>query len=192
MLTQTAAEQLTYEEWRKLPETMRRYEVIDGVVRIPPAPPSDHQWTAFAFARKLAGHVEEHSLGVVLLAPVDVVVQKEPLRTRQPDLLILSAERTGIRGRKELQQMPQIEIAPDLVVEVLSPSDTRSAMNEKIDDYQRLGVRECWLASSEAETVEVLRLTAGQFDRLGLFGPGDTVRSDALPELALPVDELFA
>ena len=88
--------------------------------------------------------------------------------------------------------MPVIEMPPDLVVEVLSPSDTRSAMNEKIEDYRRLGVRECWLASSEAETIEVLRLTAQAGERFGLFGRGDTVRSEVLPELALSVDELFA
>src|SRR5262249_9017275 len=149
------------------------------------------QWTAFHLARKLVGHVEERDLGVVLIAPVDVVIQKEPLRTRQPDLLFLSSERTGIRGRKELRQMPQIEVAPDLVIEVLSPSDTRRAMDEKIEDYRRLGVRECWLVSSEAETIEVLRLTGEQVERLGLFGRGDAVRSEVLPELALTVDEVF-
>jgi Uma2 family endonuclease len=192
MLTEPATERLTYDDWRKLPETMRCYEVIDGVIRMPPAPTSDHQWTVFAFGRKLAGHVEARSLGVVLVAPVDVVIQKEPLRTRQPDILFLSTERTGVRGRKELQQMPVIEIAPDLVVEVLSPSDARSAMNDKIEDYRRIGVRECWIASPEAGTVEVMRLTTETAERLGLYGPGDTVRSGVLPELALPVDELFA
>ncbi len=192
MLSQPTTERLTYDEWRKLPETTQPHEVIDGVIRIPPAPRSDHQWTVAALFRGVDSHVRDRQLGVVLPAPVDVVIQKEPLRTRQPDLLFLSFERTGVRGRKELQQMPVIEVAPDLVIEVLSPSDTRSAMDDKIEDYRRLGVHECWLVSSEAETIEVLRLTAEQVERSGLFGRGDTVRTKVLPGLALLVDELFA
>jgi Uma2 family endonuclease len=192
MLSQPITERLTYDDWRKLPETTQPHEVIDGVIRMPPAPSSDHQWTVAGLFRPLDRHVEERALGVVLMAPVDVVIQKEPLRTRQPDLLFLSGERTGVRGRKELRQMPQIEVAPDLLVEVLSPSDTRSSLDDKIEDHRRLGVRECWLVSSEAETIEVLHLTVERVERLGLFGRGDTVRSEALPELALSVDELFA
>src|SRR5688500_5755161 len=125
MVTEAVTHPLAYEEWRSLPETNRPYEIVDGVMRMPPAPSSDHQWTVFRFGRKLADHVEERILGVVLPAPVDVVLQRDPLRTRQPDLLFLSTERTGIRGRAELQRMPLLEVAPDLVVEVLSPGDTR-------------------------------------------------------------------
>lgn len=192
MLPGRVTESLTYGEWLKLPETKRPYEVVDGVIRMPPAPSADHQWTVFHLGRKLADHVEDQALGVILLAPVDVVIQKEPLCTRQPDLLFLSTARTGVRGRKELQTMPVIEVAPDLVVEVLSPGNTRSSVQEKIADYQRLGVHECWIVSPEAETIEVLRLTATEVARVGLFGAGDTVRSEVLPELTLVVDEVFA
>ena len=114
------------------------------------------------------------------------------LRTRQPDVLFLSSERTGIRGRRELREQPVIEAAPDLTVEVLSPGETRPDVLAKLEDYRAIGVRECWLVSPEAETVEVLRLGPAGWERDGLHGRGDQVRSVVLPELHLPVDHVFA
>lgn len=192
MATQTLTERLTYEEWRKLPESNRPCEIVDGVVHMPPAPASDHAWITDIVARELSGHVRPRQLGVVLTAPVDVVIQKDPLRTRQPDALFLDAGRTGIRGRKELRDMPVIDVPPELVVEVLSPSETRTTVAEKLGDYRAIGVRECWLVSPEGETVEVLRITPDGVERSGLFGAGDRVRSEVLPELDLAVDAIFA
>ena len=191
MSTETLSERLTYEEWRLLPETTQPYEVIDGVLRMSPTPTSDHQWIILNIYDILKPFVRSRRKGVLLVAPLDVVIQKQPLRTRQPDLLFLSIERSGVRGRKELREMPVIEVAPDLVAEVLSPSNTPRAMEEKIEDYRRLGVRECWIVSPEAETIEVLRLSEEGVQRVGVFGHGDTLRSEILPGLTFVVDEVF-
>lgn len=56
--------------------------------------------------------------------------------------------------------MQVLNIAPDLVVEVLSPSEVKSDLQEEVEDYRRIGVREGWLVNLEAETIEVLRLTS--------------------------------
>ena len=192
MAIDTLTERLTYEEWLKLPETNQPHEVIDGVIRMSPAPVSEHQWIVQNLQSALVPFVRSRHLGVVLASPVDVLIQRDPLRTRQPDALFLCAERTGIRGRKELRGMPVIEVAPDLCIEVLSPSNVRTATDEKLEDYRRIGVRECWLVSPEGETVEVLALAPEGITRSGLYGPGDTVNSAALPDLELKVDEVFA
>ena len=192
MAVQTVTERLTYEDWLRLPATNQPHEILDGVIRMTPAPASDHQWIAGNLHDALRHLAHSGRLGVVLSAPVDVVIRKDPLRTRQPDVLFLSSERTGIRGRRELREQPVIEAAPDLTVEVLSPGETRPDVLAKLEDYRAIGVRECWLVSPEAETVEVLRLGPAGWERDGLHGRGDKVRSVVLPELHLPVDHVFA
>ena len=183
MSTQTR--QLTYEEYLKTPEIKARYDIVDGVMTMAPAPSVTHQRILLRLTRLLDQFVSERQLGEVLFAPVDVIIQREPLRTRQPDLLFVSNEHTSILG-------DQVEGAPDLVVEILSPSNTRSDLEAKLSDYATLGVSECWLVSPEARSVEVLGLTEGSWVRLGISGLGEQVRSQVLPELDLAVVHLFA
>lgn len=123
----TGVKTLAFEDYMAMPEMKQRCEVIHGELIVFPAPTSDHQWIVGKIFVFLWAFVRERNPGVVLIAPVDVIIQREPLRTRQPDVLYLSAERSGVRGRAELRTMPVLEIAPDLVVEVLSPSETREA-----------------------------------------------------------------
>jgi len=87
-----------------MPEIKQRYEIINGEIVMSPAPTVDHQWIVGRIFLLLSLFVEERNLAVVPSAPVDVVIQRKPLRTRQPDVL-LSVERTGIGGRAELRAM---------------------------------------------------------------------------------------
>ena len=84
-----------------------------------------------------------------------------------------------------------IEGGPDLVVEILSPSNIRRDIEEKLKDYASIDVRECWLVSPEARTVEVLKLSANRLERSGLYGVGDVIRSEVLPELRLKAEEVL-
>lgn len=185
------AKKLTYEAYLALPETKQRYEIVDGVVLMPPAPTPDHQWIMLEISVRLRSFVNERNLGVVLAAPVDLLIRREPLRTRQPDILYLSAERTGIRGRDQLRGMQFLEIAPDLVVEVLCPSNTRRELESKLEDYRQISVLECWLVSPEAETVEVLHISAEGTRTAGLFGVEGTLSSQVLGDFGLPIREIF-
>ena len=97
-MSSIGAKRLTFEAWQALPETRQRYEIVDGVLLMAPAPTADHQWIMFEISVRLRSFVNDRDLGVVLPAPVDLLIQRDPLRTRQPDVLYLNAERTGIRG----------------------------------------------------------------------------------------------
>jgi Uma2 family endonuclease len=177
---------ITFEDYLALPETMQRYEIIDGEMIMSPAPTSKHQIVIGNIYTFLRTFVRRFKLGIVILSPVDIIIRHAPkLRTRQPDVIFVS------RARRSIVQ-ERIEGGPDLVIEVLSPGDTRREMEKKLTDYAGIGVRECWFASIEAETVEVLQLSAKGVKRVGLYGPGDLVRSPVLPGLALPVKKLFA
>ena len=76
-------------------------------------------------------------------------------------------------------------------MEVLSPSDTRSIRLGKIADYCAVDVKECWVVSPEAETVEVLRLTPEGPERAALYGSGETLQSLTFPDLTLALDDIF-
>ena len=182
MSTQT--QKLTYEEYLKTPEIKARYDIVDGVMIMAPSPTLRHQTILRQLFLLLNRFVAEHQLGEVWFAPLDILVQREPLRTRQPDLLFVSNERSEILGEI-------IEGAPDLVVEVLSPDNSRADIEAKLADYAGLGVLECWLVSPEARSVEVLGLSEGNWDRVAMYGSGDRVSSRVLVDLAVAVSELF-
>lgn len=175
---------LTYEEYLESPEIKQRYEIVDGQLIMAPSPTLEHQTILRQLFLLVHRFVTEHQLGGVWFAPLDIVIQREPLRTRQPDLLFVSTGRSGILGQI-------VEGAPDLVVEILSPSNTRADVESKLTDYSHLGVLECWLVSPEAHSVEVLALIEGSWSRISLCGLGDQVRSNVLSGLAFPVSELF-
>ena len=190
-MSSIGAKKLTYEAWLALPETKQRYEIADGVLMMPPAPTPDHQWLILELSVLLRDFVNERGLGVVLAAPVDLLIQREPLRTRQPDILYLSAQRTGIKGRDELRGLQYLEIPPDLVVEVLSPSNTRRDIESKLEDYRGIGVNECWLVNPEAETVEVRNLLAEGGAAAELYGIEGNLRSQVLANFDLRVSDIF-
>jgi len=191
MAVPMASQKVTYDEWRRMPETNQPCEVIDGEVRMSPAPNLMHQ----RLVRRLVmflGSVVPEARGELLASPVDVIVSRAPLRTRQPDIMLVLFREDGWTDARSLLEAPPGEVVPDLVVEVLSPSERRQAVEEKIEDYRRVGVREFWLVSPEAETVEVLRLSERGIERIGLYGRGDVVRSELLPDCQIETDRLFA
>ena len=187
----TLGKKYSYQDYLATPEINRRFEVVDGAIVMSTPPTADHQLIIGNLANVLSLYVRQNKLGVVLPAPLDVLICKAPLNTRQPDVLFISFERSG-KTLAELRKMPFLEIAPDLAVEILSPSDTRRVLSSKLPDYCKIGVRECWLVSPEAETVEVLRLSAAGATRVNLFGAGDTLRSAVLPDFKMKVDAVFA
>jgi Uma2 family endonuclease len=176
---------LTYDAYLAMPEMKQRYSILDGELVMAAAPNPSHQAIVIEIALKLTPFVRERQLGRVFVTPLDVVIRREPLRTRQPDVMVMGQELRAIIG-------PQvIEGAPDLVIEMLSPTHTRQELQGKLDDYRTIGVREVWVVSPEARTVEVLQLASGAMQRLGLYGLGDLLASQVLPDLRLTVDDIF-
>ena len=176
---------LTYADYLSLPEMKARYSIIDGELVMAASPTPDHQTVQLGLAVILAPFVREHRLGRMFVAPLDIVIRRDPLRTRQPDLMFISNARRYIIG----QQV--IEGGPDLVIEILSPSNTRRELEEKLQDYEAIGVREAWIIAPQGRTVEVLQLSPEGIARSGLYGLGDTIVSHVLLDLRLTVAEIF-
>ena len=190
-MTTARTKRLTFEDWQALPETKQRCEVVDGVLFMPPSPTDEHQWLGFEIAMRISPFVRERELGIVLMAPRDVLIRREPLRIRQPDVLFLSAARAGVRRPSDLVGQTRIEAPVDLVIEVISPSNTRRYVEDKLLDYHDIGVLECWLTDFPSRTIEIWRPSAGSMAHVATLGMGDTLRSEVLPGFEMDIDDVF-
>ena len=188
---ETIKKKISFEDYLLMPEINHPHEIIDGEFIPFPTPRLVHQRMSANIVVALDSHVQAKDLGVVLFAPVDIILQRHPLRTRQPDVLFIHKDKLSGTGFDAIEELQILEIAPDLVIEVLSTSDTERVLSGKLSDYQQIGVKECWLVSREARSVEVLQLTKEQSQSLGHFGLGETCRSQVLPDFQLTVNAIF-
>ena len=128
--------------------------------------------------------VKERRLGKVFPAPCDVVLSNTDVV--QPDLLFVSRERERI-----LLGGDNVLGAPDLVVEILSPSTAARDRTVKSTLYARHGVKEYWLADPVARTVTVMLLGEGSFETEAVYSNGETLTSPTLEGFAVNLDEVF-
>ena len=172
-----------YEDLFDLPDDRKRYEIIDGELFEMPVPGTDHANVVINLIARLLPVVT--SLGArISTAPVDVFFAgANPV---QPDLMVL------LQNRLHLISKRGIEGAPDLLIETLSPSNPEHDRIRKRALYARGGVREDWIVSPEAATIEVLVLE-GELYRTHLRAGGDEpVDSTVLPVLSFPASATFA
>jgi len=154
-------------------ETNRPMELEFGLPREPPAPFYSHQVLVLRTAQLLSNYGEH--LGQVVVAPIDVVLDREKALIVQPDVLFISNERKAIIR-------DQIWGAPDLVVEVLSPGTAAQDRTQKRGWYRQYGVREYWLVDPAQSQVTLLDSTGGQpVERIARGG--HAVRSAVLSDL---------
>jgi len=142
-----------YDDYCLMPED-RRYELIGGEFFMVPSPSVIHQRVAANLEAILREFVREKDCGEVLFAPLDVVLSPEDVV--QPDIMFISSERSNIITDANIQG------APDLVVEILSPSTAEKDRTIKKKLYARYGVRELWLVNTGAQVVEVFSLEEGE------------------------------
>jgi Uma2 family endonuclease len=142
----------TYTDYLLLPEGDRR-ELIEGDFHVVPSPSFRHQTIAANIGTILINFVRGKALGTVLWAPMDVVLTQESVV--QPDILFISNE------RREVIADNNISGAPDLVVEILSPSTADRDRELKLRLYARHGVREYWIVDPDERTVQVMLLGTG-------------------------------
>ena len=173
---------LTFEDYLKTPDD-ERYELLDGDLIMAPSPSELHQIICLRLGSALHMFVEHQELGQVLIAPFDVKLSDTDVV--QPDLLFVSNERAGIRTANNIQG------APDLVVEIQSPSTAKRDWNDKRSLYAQHGVTEYWLINPDAHTVIVLLLNQGEYETAGLYGEGSTLASPTVEGFNVPVDEIF-
>ena len=178
------AVKFTYEDYLATPKD-ERYELLDGDLMMVPAPNVKHQRVSAQLYVQLHRFINDHGLGTLLYAPCDVVLSD--VDVVQPDILFVSRDR-----EEELIKPDNVRGAPDLVIEILSPSTETKDRGLKHDLYGRHGVTEYWLVDPIAETVSIHRQRGGVLVATNTFGRGQTLRSPLLAGLELHLDDIFS
>ena len=182
MVTQKPRIKFTYIDYKNTPED-KRYELLDGELVVVPSPRTDHQNTLLNLGIYLGVFVKERGLGNVYVAPFDVVLSDTDVV--QPDILFVSNERAGIVTEDNVQG------APDLVIEILSPSTAERDRTLKRSLYARHGVREFWIVDTNAGRVEILTLGEQGFTLTATYGRDQELTSPVLEGLRIKLNEVF-
>jgi Uma2 family endonuclease len=179
----------TYADYAAKPDD-ERWELVDGVLyQMAPAPSVKHQIATKNLGRLIDAPVIVRNLGLLLYAPTDVILSDQT--TVQPDILYVSADRFHIITEQAC------EGPPDLVVEVLSPSNTSRDLEIKRELYARYGVPQYLIVDADAETVRALAEpiidgNVGVYVNEAVFYPGDTMQFAVIPGLRIAVLDIFA
>jgi Uma2 family endonuclease len=182
MALKKAKVRFNYDDYCLLPEH-KRYEIIDGEIYVVPSPSFAHQDFLLNLAVIMRNHVRENGLGVVVVAPFDVILSEEDIV--QPDLVFIAQDRRTIITRRGC------EGPSDLAVELHSPSTANRDKDLKRKLYAAHGVREYWLVDPNAGSIEVLALEAGGYRPAGVYQSRGDLDSLVLPGLELEVADVF-
>ena len=181
MVTEVAA-RLTYEDYANTPED-ERYELINGELIMAAAPNKLHQRLIMRLIRYFI-IAEDLGLGWAYVAPFDVVLSEYDVV--QPDLLFV------LRDNDHIITAANVQGAPDLVVEILSPSTSRRDWNEKRDLYAKYGVGEFWIADPDARIVWVMTLREdGEYEAPVMYRDTQTFSSPTLAGVTIDLREVF-
>ena len=173
---------LTYEEWLRTPEVNRKEEVVNGEIRNMAAPSLAHRRIIDKLAYQIRRQVDENEVDVASSA-FDLVIRRQPLSTRQPDLAVFQMS-------SMIERDGRAHSAPQLIVEVRSPANTHREREEKLADYASLGVSEIWVWNPEDRSVEVLYLEAGQYRRHACLSDGILIPKH-FPTVQIQISEIW-
>ena len=174
---------MTAEELLALPDDVHA-ELVDGVLVVMSPASGPHGSIATRLLGVLYAWVQERGAGELFDSSTGFLLRRHPDTVRSPDVAFVRAER--LPGGVQPGFVP---LAPDLAVEILSPSNSAAEMNHKLADYFRHGTRLVWVVDPDARTVTTY--AAGAVPRR-LGGDDPLEGGDVLPGLAVPVAALFA
>jgi Uma2 family endonuclease len=178
---------LTYEDFLLFPDDGRRHELIDGEHYVTPSPNIRHQLILGNLYFLIRTWLEEHAMGRAFMAPLDVVFTN--FDVVEPDLLFVSTRRAA-----DILTAKHVVGAPDIVVEIGSPSTRRRDETIKRQLYERCGVSEYWVVDPDLDVVRVYRNRDGRFERPEEWRADaeDVLTTANLEGLELPVKKIFA
>lgn len=175
---------LTWEHYVELPNDGKRYEIIEGELYVSPAPSEKHQRVAFNLGLVLGWHNRAGRLGRVYAAPFDVLLAFTSIV--QPDLLFIRRDRLSILTAANVQG------APDLVIEIISPSSTKTDQETKRDLYAKYGVKYYWIVEPLAEWIRAYELGAdGLYELVAEAHGSETFSASPFTDLQISLADLW-
>jgi len=175
---------VTIDDLYAMPEDEWKHELQGGVLISEPLPGHRHGRVAFRVAELIGTHVRKHRLGVVATNDSGFILSRSPDTLRGPDVSFVSRERFERAG----DLVTAFPGAPDLAIEVLSPSNTPAGLHAKVADYLAAGTHEVWVVDPESETVVAYRTLLSP----RTLRPGDILEAEeVVPGFRVDVAELF-
>jgi Uma2 family endonuclease len=169
-------------DYFRLPETNQKVELVKGVLIISPAPSDKHQKISLKLSYSFYSYLLKNNVGEVRYSPLDVRLWEDNIR--QPDIAFMSKEHLD-RITDECWGVP------DLVVEILSPSNTETDKEDKFKEYQKAGVLEYWIVDPFNQSIEIFTLENGAYKLFGKWGLGETAKSKLLDGFGISVDDVL-
>ena len=174
---------LTYQDYANL-DGDERYELLDGELILVASPNRDHQEVVMELGFRMRVFAKENDLGRVYIAPFDVLFTDTDVV--QPDIMFISREREHILTPANVQG------APDLLVEILSPSSSTRDWRDKRELYASHGVREYWIVDPANRLVSVLLLQDGVLEIEQTLTEDDTATSTVLDGFNVSLGSIFS
>ena len=176
-------EQFTVADYRAMPEGPPYYQLVEGEIIMAPSPGSFHQEIAANVHLLLANHVRQHRLGKVFIAPLDVFLSDT--NVFQPDVFFLSP------ANLPLLQADGVHGAPDLVIEIVSPSTGPLEKKRKRPVYAQCGVKELWLIDPVLEQIHRYDFTVDGTKPVRIVDSEEQFETPLLPGLVVSAIEVF-
>ncbi len=183
MQTETSGRLYTYEDYLKIDDN-NQYELIGGNLILVPAPKTIHQEISGKIYRKVADFVDHNNLGKVFYAPMDVLLTEKD--KPQPDILFVSKERLHIITEANIQG------APDLVIEILSPSTSKWDKVEKSKLYYKHGVQEYWIVDPDGKVIEIFMPGEKNWILFQAYDDDDILTSPFLSGLEISLKDILS
>jgi Uma2 family endonuclease len=168
---------LTYEDYVRLPDDGRRWELFDGEAFMVPSPDVEHQDVLMRLARQIWEYLDRYGGGRVFVAPLDVVLSEENIF--QPDVIFVADADASVITEKHIRG------APTWVIEVVS--DPVRDRRDKREKYMRFGISEYWTVDPELRQVAVFRPNAAA----RVMEPPGQLAPNSLPGLLIDLDMVF-
>lgn len=173
---------ITYEEYYKL-EDENRYEILEGELKMVPAPSFYHQIFSTELFLLIGNYVKKKNLGMTFHPPFDVILDSE--NVVQPDLTFISKENYGI-----IQERGAFG-SPDLVVEIVSPSSEKMDKVVKKQIYQDFKIKEYWIVEPKEKSIQIFTLEEGSYSLFSSQKGTEKVGSKLLDGLEIEINEIF-
>lgn len=174
---------VSYADLERWPDDGRRYELYDGEVVVVPSPLPLHQIVADAICQVFRAFARATG-GLAITSPIDIIFTE--FDVVQPDIVFFTRA-----TRVRISLTAPIRVAPDIAVEVLSPSTEQMDRGRKMRAFARFGVAEYWIVDPRAETIEIYVLVGGDYELRATFRRNDDIRAATIEGLTFPAESIF-
>ena len=183
MLTAEKKKKYTIEDYLLLEEGAP-FQLIENDLVMSPSPNPDHQLLSVRLTQMMLNHLDSiNDNGFLVAAPMDVYFDED--NAFQPDILYISAER-----KTELIK-DRIQGAPDLIIEILSPSNAYYDLRQKKDIYEKYGVKEYIIIDPLQETAELYRIENSRYHLQQKASKNELLKSLIIPGFNFDLHKLF-